>query len=82
MNKPKEGVRGPAKDGGLPVTVPSPQLLWSADEEKKRQCVFKGKDPQVSPIASRHRGLWWEWAVPCAGWVGVRQLSQGLSWVL
>ncbi|NWI40989.1 SEM4B protein, partial [Picathartes gymnocephalus] len=22
------------------------RLLWSADEEKKRQCVFKGKDPQ------------------------------------
>lgn len=42
--------------GALSVTVPSPQLLWSADEEKKRQCVFKGKDPQVSPIASRHRG--------------------------
>lgn len=42
--------------GALPVTVPSPQLLWSADEEKKRQCVFKGKDPQVSPTASRHRG--------------------------
>lgn len=44
--------------GGLPVTVPSPQLLWSADEEKKRQCVFKGKDLQVSLIASRHWGLW------------------------
>lgn len=55
--------------GRLPVTVPSPQLLWSADEEKKRQCVFKGKDPQVSPIASSHRGLWCMWAVPCAGWV-------------
>lgn len=24
------------------------QLLWGAEEEKKRQCVFKGKDPQVS----------------------------------
>lgn len=33
------------------MTVPSPQLPWSADEEKKRQCVFKGKDPQVSPAA-------------------------------
>lgn len=64
------------------MTVPSPQLLWSADEEKKRQCVFKGKDPQVSPIASRHWGQWWVWAVPCAGGVWVRQLSQGLSWVL
>lgn len=31
------------------MTVPSLQLLWGADEEKKRQCVFKGKDPQVSP---------------------------------
>lgn len=70
MSKPKVGVCGPAGDGGgLPVTVPSPQLLWSADEEKKRQCVFKGKDPQVSPIASRHWGLWWVWAAPCAGWV-------------
>ncbi|NXB89612.1 SEM4B protein, partial [Vidua chalybeata] len=25
---------------------PVHRLLWSADEEKKRQCVFKGKDPQ------------------------------------
>ncbi|XP_038003423.1 semaphorin-4B isoform X2 [Motacilla alba alba] len=25
---------------------PARRLLWSADEEKKRQCVFKGKDPQ------------------------------------
>ncbi|NXM88746.1 SEM4B protein, partial [Oenanthe oenanthe] len=25
---------------------PVRRLLWSADEEKKRQCVFKGKDPQ------------------------------------
>lgn len=33
------------------MTVPSLQLPWSADEEKKRQCVFKGKDPQVSPAA-------------------------------
>ncbi|KAI1235304.1 Semaphorin-4B, partial [Lamprotornis superbus] len=48
---------------------PVRRLLWSADEEKKRQCVFKGKDPQVSPIASRHRGLRWVWAVPCAGWL-------------
>lgn len=31
------------------MTVPSLQLPWGADEEKKRQCVFKGKDPQVSP---------------------------------
>ena len=31
--------------------VPSLQLPWGADEEKKRQCVFKGKDPQVSPGA-------------------------------
>ncbi|NXW30017.1 SEM4B protein, partial [Phaetusa simplex] len=26
--------------------APARRLLWSADEEKKRQCVFKGKDPQ------------------------------------
>ncbi|KAM9532590.1 semaphorin-4B isoform 2-T2 [Guaruba guarouba] len=26
--------------------APVRRLLWSADEEKKRQCVFKGKDPQ------------------------------------
>lgn len=25
-----------------------PQLLWSADAERKYQCSFKGKDPQVS----------------------------------
>lgn len=25
-----------------------PQLLWRADAEKKQQCSFKGKDPQVS----------------------------------
>ncbi|XP_063268979.1 semaphorin-4B isoform X2 [Prinia subflava] len=43
--QPSSPVRRPGMDG-LPVTVPSPQLLWSADEEKKRQCVFKGKDPQ------------------------------------
>lgn len=36
---------------GARAAVPSPQLPWSADEEKKRQCVFKGKDPQVSPAA-------------------------------
>lgn len=44
-------------DTGLPVTVPSLQLPWGADEEKKRQCVFKGKDPQVSPVGAG--GLWW-----------------------
>ncbi|NWT01881.1 SEM4B protein, partial [Mionectes macconnelli] len=27
-------------------SAPARRLLWSADEEKKRQCVFKGKDPQ------------------------------------
>lgn len=47
---------GPAGDGGLPVTVPSLQLPWSADDEKKRQCVFKGKDPQVSPAAGGRLG--------------------------
>ncbi|NWY60930.1 SEM4B protein, partial [Chionis minor] len=26
--------------------APARRLPWSADEEKKRQCVFKGKDPQ------------------------------------
>ncbi|NWR80396.1 SEM4B protein, partial [Centropus unirufus] len=26
--------------------APAHRLSWSADEEKKRQCVFKGKDPQ------------------------------------
>ncbi|XP_009083181.1 PREDICTED: semaphorin-4B, partial [Acanthisitta chloris] len=26
--------------------APARRLLWRADEEKKRQCVFKGKDPQ------------------------------------
>ncbi|NXK10772.1 SEM4B protein, partial [Herpetotheres cachinnans] len=26
--------------------APARRLLWSADEEKKKQCVFKGKDPQ------------------------------------
>lgn len=36
---------------GLSMTIPSLQLPWGADEEKKRQCVFKGKDPQVSPGA-------------------------------
>lgn len=29
----------------LPPLVP--QLLWSADAERKQQCSFKGKDPQV-----------------------------------
>lgn len=61
------GVWGLAGDGGLPVTVPSPQLPWSADEEKKRQCVFKGKDPQVSPAAGGCLGGMGERAVPRGG---------------
>lgn len=32
-----------------------PQLLWSADAQRKHQCSFKGKDPQVS----RHLGCRW-----------------------
>lgn len=32
-----------------------PQLLWSADVQRKHQCSFKGKDPQVS----RHRSASW-----------------------
>lgn len=38
-----------------------PQLLWSADADRKQQCSFKGKDPQVSQ-ACRQPGLeegWW-----------------------
>lgn len=38
------------------MTIPSLQLPWSADDEKKRQCVFKGKDPQVSPAAGGRLG--------------------------
>ena len=30
----------------LPLLVP--QLLWPADAERKQQCGFKGKDPEVS----------------------------------
>lgn len=45
------------------------QLIWHAEEEKKQQCIFKGKDPQVGN-ASRGHELWQEeqCSIPLGVW--------------
>lgn len=44
------GEKGPGTPPSPPTRPPSLilQLSWSADADRKQQCSFKGKDPQVS----------------------------------